>query len=88
MWIRLFSMAVLLLVACGDAPSDAAPEAAASPEVSAPAEPPAFETPPTLEASEILPAELVKGADFSVDAKVHNDGFMNRFMLRTTWPSH
>jgi hypothetical protein len=85
MWIRLFSMALLLVVACGDAPSDAAPEAAASPEVSAPAEPPAFETPPTLEASEILPAELVKGADFSVDRKVHNDGFMNRFMLRTTW---
>jgi len=85
MWTRLFSMSMLLMVACGDAPSDAAPEASASPEVSSPAEPPAFETPPTLEASEILPAELVKGADFSVDQKVHNDGFMNRFMLRTTW---
>jgi hypothetical protein len=85
MWIRLLSMAALLIVACGNEPSDAAPEAVASPEVSAPAEPPAFETPPALEASEILPAELLKGPDFSVAPKVHNDGFMNRFMLRTTW---
>jgi hypothetical protein len=91
MWIRLLSMATLLMVACGDAPSEAAPEVSASPdvsaapEVSAPPAPPAFETPPVLEASEILPAELVKGADFSVDPKVHNDGFMNRFLLRTSW---
>jgi hypothetical protein len=84
MCTRFLSIAVLLMVACGDAPSDAAPEAAASTEAATPAEPPAFEAPPTLEASEVLPAELLKGADFSVDARVHNDGTWGNLQVVST----
>jgi hypothetical protein len=64
-------------------PAGAAPPGASDPV--ARAEPPAFETPPVLKAGDVLPAALRKGADFRVAPDVHNDGFLNRYQLKTTW---
>ena len=40
-----------------------------------------FETPHPLEASEILPAEMQRGEHFVVQDPVHNDGFMNHYIV-------
>ena len=72
----------------GSSPVASEPAGAAPPVASDPvarAEPPAFETPPVLKAGDVLPAALRKGADFRVAPDVHNDGFMNRYQLKTSW---
>ena len=40
-----------------------------------------FETPPVLEAAEVLPAEMLRGNSFKVQEQVHNDGFMNYYVV-------
>jgi len=76
--------ALVLVLACGDtdsgAESEGAPVAAEALEA-----PEAYETPGKLAAADELPAELLKGPDFSVDPKVSNDGFMNRYLLRSSF---
>ena len=40
-----------------------------------------YETAATLQASKILPAELRSGADYRVDEKVSNDGYLNTYRI-------
>jgi len=40
-----------------------------------------FETPPPLEVGEILPPDMQRGEHFAVQTPVHNDGFMNHYVV-------
>lgn len=42
-----------------------------------------FETAPILVASKVLPPKLVKGAHYSIDERVQNDGYFNTYTIRT-----
>ena len=42
-----------------------------------------FEAPPVFKASDILDPELRRGARFSVDDTVYNDGYMNHFIVHS-----
>src|SRR4029077_11329491 len=42
-----------------------------------------YETAATLQASKILPAELRSGADYRVDEKVSNDGYLNTYHINS-----
>lgn len=42
-----------------------------------------YEQPISLRASMALPRELLKGAHFTVEENVHNDGFMNTYVVRS-----
>src|SRR5687768_5331063 len=44
---------------------------------------PAFEAPPTIAASDVLPAEMLRGARFTVAERVPTDGWTARFTLRS-----
>ena len=81
--LALVVLAWLLAPGCGDSGE----EAKASGEESAAAEkaPPPFETPPVLQAADVVRDDLRSGPDFSLADAVHNDGFMNRYRIRSTW---
>ncbi len=42
-----------------------------------------FEAPPTLTASRILPADMVRGPNHTVDEQVLNDGYMNHYTIQS-----
>lgn len=42
-----------------------------------------YEQPISLRASMVLPRELLKGAHYTIDENVHNDGYMNTFFLHS-----
>src|SRR5688500_7533789 len=42
-----------------------------------------YEKQPVLQASELAPAELLKGARFSVEDKVPTEGFLGQFTIRS-----
>ncbi len=44
-----------------------------------------FESVPVLRASEVLPERIIAGTYYAVDERVPNDGFLNRYTLRTTF---
>ncbi len=44
-----------------------------------------FETPPTLQASRILPPALLKGPHHTVTETVLNDGYLNRYVINSTF---
>ena len=44
-----------------------------------------FEMPPTLRASDILPPALLKGPHHSVSETVLNDGYLNRYVMNSTF---
>ena len=44
-----------------------------------------FETPPTLRASQVLPAGLLKGPHHTVTETVRNDGYLNRYVIESTF---
>ena len=46
-----------------------------------------FESAPTFRASEILPPDLLKGPNHKVDAAVRNDGYLNRYTIRSRFGS-
>lgn len=46
-----------------------------------------FETPPVFSASKILPPELLSGANFRVQERVTNDGFLNTYVIDSPFGS-
>ena len=50
-----------------------------------PAEVPALEKPPVVKASELVPSELMKGADYTVEPNVPTDGYFGQFVINTQW---
>jgi hypothetical protein len=44
-----------------------------------------FETAPVLVASKVLPLKLLKGAHYSIDERVVNDGYFNTYTVRTSF---
>ena len=44
-----------------------------------------FESPPTFKASEILPLQLLKGPNHKVDEVVRNDGYLNRYTIKSKY---
>jgi hypothetical protein len=42
-----------------------------------------YETPPTLQARDYLPADLLKGKHHQVEPRVVNDGYMNRYTIKS-----
>jgi hypothetical protein len=89
--VRAYAVALVSVLgvmtgsACAEASEDGKAAAAKTSEPTRPAKPPAFEEPLVLDAADVLPPALQKGRDFHVSQKVHNDGFMNRYLLKTTW---
>ena len=48
-------------------------------------EPAQYENPPILRASNLLPPELKKGPQHSVDNRITNDGFMNQYRINSKY---
>lgn len=46
---------------------------------------PAVEKPPVVKASELLPAELLKGTDYTIEQNVPTDGYFGQFVINTQW---
>jgi hypothetical protein len=44
-----------------------------------------YETPPPLEVGEILPPDMQRGEHFTVRTPVHNDGFMNHYVVESDY---
>jgi hypothetical protein len=85
-WAPLpLAVALLLAVALPSCAESSDEEPGAAAEQTRAGTPPAFETPPVLKAADVLPAELQKGPDFHVAPEVRSDGFMNHYLLKTTW---
>ncbi len=70
--------------ACAEADEEKSETPAVAAQKASPPSP-AFEAPPVLQAADVLPAGLQKGPDFHVAPQVHSDGFMNRYLLKTSW---
>ena len=49
--------------------------------------PESFENPPVLQANSVLPADMLKGANYTVDSKVENDGYTNIYTIDSTYGS-
>ncbi|MEQ8232304.1 MAG: hypothetical protein RLW61_17090 [Gammaproteobacteria bacterium] len=45
----------------------------------------AFESAATLAASELLPQQVLRGPHHSVQEGVHNDGFLNTYIIESSW---
>lgn len=48
---------------------------------------PAVEKPPVVKAIDLTPAELLKGADYTIEPNVPTDGYFGQFVINTQWGS-
>jgi hypothetical protein len=46
---------------------------------------PALEKPPIVKASDLLPAELLKGTDYTIEQNVPTDGYFGKFVINSQW---